>query len=187
MSDGVPLQGVSIEWDAGEIGSRRGTFRIHFDSRSEYKARVASLDAGAFFFDNHGQALRLKLRDFDFIEPTSFPSDVALLVFEEPLRGRDPRERMLFGNAFLQGGGWVDVLEFDPPNSEGQDGTLVAHCGDAASYQRLRNFLDEPHGSSLSSLNGQGHWYVNRISDDGNESGPFPQVVHFRLRWLRLE
>lgn len=187
MNDVTPFEGISIEWDSGNLGSRKGIFTVHFESRADYKAMSARLDLGILVFNNQGQGMRLRLRDSDLIEPTTFPSDIPLSVQEELLQEADPREMMFFGNNFLQASERVYAIEFHPPTPEGQDGLLVVTCRDNLAYQQLRRFLDEPHGSSLASLNGRGQWYVNRISDDGNDRGPFPCVVRVRIRWLRLD
>lgn len=74
------------------------------------------LDLDILVLNNQRQGTRLKLRDSDLIEPTTFPSDIPLSVQEELLQEANPREMMFFGNNFLQAGERVYMIEFHPPN-----------------------------------------------------------------------
>lgn len=84
------------------LGSRKGVFRVHFESRADYKAMSARLDLGILVFNNQGQGMRLRLRDSDLIEPTTFPTDIPLSVQEEPLQEADPREMMFSETIFYE-------------------------------------------------------------------------------------
>jgi hypothetical protein len=186
VSKGIPLD-CSFEWDAGTSGRRSGTMQVQIGSLADYRALVSRLIPGTLLFDQQSRAQRMRLADPDHRPPRSFPAQATLRVVEEPFRDDDPRDRMRFGNNYLQAGAWVEVVDFQPPSSDGQQGRLVALCDDADSYAELRRFLDEPHGSALSALDGRGQWYVNRVSDTGSVDRPFPQAVTATLRWLRLD
>jgi hypothetical protein len=138
--------------------------QVQIGSLADYRALVSQLIPGTLLFDQQGRAQRMRLADPDQRPPRSFPAQATLRVVEEPFRDDDPRDRMRFGNNYLQAGAWVEVIDFQPPSSGGQQGRLVALCDDADSYAELRRFLDEPHGSALSALDGRGQWSVNRIS-----------------------
>lgn len=186
MSKGIPLE-ASFEWEPGPIGKRSGTMRFQVESLADYKSVVSRLVVGTIVYDQQRHAQRMRIADPDQRPPRNFPAQPTLGVIEELLHENDPRDRMSFGNNFLQANAWVDVIDFQPPSKEGDSGRLVVWCDDADSYAELRRFVDEPHGSALSAWDGRGQWYVNRVSDSGNASGDFPQVVTVALRWLRLE
>ena len=186
MSQGIPVD-CSFEWDAGTSGQRSGTMRVQVGSLADYRAVVSRLIPGTLLFDQQGRGKRLRIADPDQRPPRTFPAQATLRVVEEPFRDDDPRDRMSFGNGYLQATGWVEVIDFEPPGSDGKEGRLVALCSDADSYADLRRFVDEPHGSALSAWDGRGQWYVNRTSDTGSADRPFPQVVTVTVRWLRLD
>ncbi len=186
VSKGIPID-CSLEWEAGTIGRRPGTMQVRVGSLDDYRAVVSRLIPGTLLFDQQGHAQRIRVTDPDQRPPRTFPAQATLSVVEEPFREGDPTDRMLFGNNFLQAGASVLVTDFQPPNADGQQGSLTAICDDADSYAELRRFVDEPHGSALSALDGRGQWYVSRISDTGSVDHPLPQAVTVTLRWLRLE
>ena len=183
MTSGIPLHVLSLDWDQGEPGRRRGTLTVRFDSRADYMGAIARLHPGTIMFDNLGRALHLRLAEPLPPEPTGFPCESRLPVVEQELPSGSARFRMRFGNNFLQAGAWVEVIELLPPTPDGQDGLLRVWCDTAAEYEQLRRFVDEPHGSALSYADGSGgQWFVQRIDDDGNPAGSFPQTVTVRLR-----
>jgi len=186
VSNGIPVD-CSFEWDAGTIGGRSGTMQVQIASLADYRAVVSRLIPGTLLFDPQGHAQRVRLTDPDHRPPRTFPAQATLRVVEEPFREDDPRDRMRFGNNFLQAGAWVLVIDFQPPSPDGQPGRLTAFCDDADSYAELRRFVDEPHGSALSAFDGRGQWYVSRISDTGSVDHPFPQAVTVTVHWARLE
>jgi hypothetical protein len=183
--------GIAVDctfvWDEGTVGTRSGTMQVNVESRDEYRAVVSRLVTGSVMFDQQRRGRRMRIADPDQRPPMRFPAEATLPVIEEPFRDDDPRDRMNFGNNFLQAGTWVDVIEFEPPSKDGQDGRMVVLCNDADTYAELRRFVDEPYGSLLNSWDGRGSCYVNRISDTGSTDRPFPQVVTVTLRWLRLD
>src|SRR5580700_3086965 len=176
MSRGLALDG-SFEWDAGASGERSGTMHVQVGSLADYRVVVSRLIPGTLLFDPQGHAQRIRLADPDQRPPRTFPAQANLGVVEEPFREGDPRDRMRFGNNYLQSGAWVEAIDFQAPTSDGEPGRLTAFCDNADSYTELRRFVDEPHGSALSALDGRGQWYVNRISDNGSLNQPFPQAV----------
>ncbi len=186
MNRGIPMD-CSFEWDAGPNGQRSGTMRVQIGSLADYRAVVSRLIPGTLVFDPQGRAQRMRIADPDQRPPRTFPAEATLRVVDEPLCADDPTDRMRFGNNFLQAGAWVEIIDFRPPTTEGGPGLLVARCDDSDSYAELRRFLEEPHGSALSALDGRGQWYVNAVTVTGSLDGPFPQVVTATLRWLRLE
>ncbi len=183
MTEGMSLEVVGLEWDEGQPGRRSGTLTARFENRPEYMAAISRLYPGTLMFDGLGQALHLALAEPLPPEPSTFPCESQLAVVEREAPPGSPKSRMRFGNNFLQAGAWVDVVDFLPPTAEGDEGLLRAWCDTAAAYAELRRFLDEPHGSALSRLDGSGaQWYVQRIDDDGDATGTFPQTVTVRLR-----
>ncbi len=186
MNKGIPVD-CSFDWDAGPSGQRTGTLKLEVGSLDDYRALVSRLIPGTVLFDQQGHGQRMRLADPDTRPPRTLPAQATLHVIEGPFRDEDPRDRMNFGNNFLQAGTWVEVIGFEPPSEDGQEGRMVAVCNDADTYAELRRFVDEPHGSLLNAWDGRGSWYVNRISDTGNPDCPFPQVVTVTLRWLRLD
>jgi hypothetical protein len=186
VNSGRPLD-CSFAWDEGTIGQRSGTLVVQLASLADYSALVSRLIIGTLLFDPQGHAQRMRLADPDHQPPRTFPAKAILHVTEEPFRDDDPRDRMSIGNDFLQAGTWVEVIEFEPPSKDGQEGRMVAVCNDADTYSELRRFVDEPHGSALNAWDGWGQWFVNRISDTGSVDRPFPQVVTVTVRWLRLD
>lgn len=175
---------ASFVWGEGTIGQRAGTLEVQLASLADYSAMVSPLIIGTVLFDPQGHAHRMRLADPDNRPPRTFPAKATLHVIEEPFRDDDPRDRMTFGNGVLQATAWADVIEFEPPSEDGHEGHMVVVCNDADTYAELRRFLDEPHGSLLSALDGRGGWRVNRHSDTGSVDLPFPQVVTVTLRWL---
>jgi hypothetical protein len=182
MSNGMNLQVRSLEID--ERGS--GTLTARFERRADYKRAVAGLGYGTLLFDNRGQGHHLRLAHPLPTDPPTFPCEVGLPVLEEPIPPGQPTHLMWFGNNFIQAAGPVQVVDFLPPSSDGGEGRLRAWCDTADEYEQLRRFLDEPHGSALSRMDGSGQqWYVQRIEDDGEGEMPYPKAVTFRLRWRR--
>jgi hypothetical protein len=185
VNRGISLD-CTFEWDAGTIGQRTGTMQVPVGSLDDYRAVVSQLIPGTLGFDPQGHSQRMRLADPDHRPPRTFPAQATLRVIEEPLRDDDPRDRMNLGNNFLQATAWVEVIDFQPPSSKGEEGRMDVLCGDADTSADLRRFVDEP-GSMLAAWDGRGSWYVNRIYDTGSVDRPFPQVVTVALRWLRLE
>jgi hypothetical protein len=116
VSKGIPLD-CSLEWDAGTSGRRSGTMQVQIGSLADYRALVSRLIPGTLLFDQQGHAQRMRLADPDHRPPRSFPAQATLRVVEEPFRDDDPRDRMRFGNNYLQAGAWVEVIDFQPPSS----------------------------------------------------------------------
>lgn len=182
--NGIPVTVRSLDWaDDG-----RGQLVVHVERRADFKALVARLDADTVIFDNLGKAHHLSLGDGPPREPETYPSDTSIAVTErEPPVGA-PSKQMIFGNNFLKSGMYVQVVDFDPPTPEGTNGTLCALCMTSAEYAQLRKFLDEPHGSAFSSMDGSGkQWFLQRIVDDASVDGPFPRNATFEVRWHRSE
>lgn len=181
------MQGRKLDVQSLELDDAGGgTLTVHFEGRADYKGAVAALSQGTLLFDRSGQAHHLRVEESLTDDPPTFPCDVGLPVREEPVPPGQPTSIMWFGNNFLQAGGPVQVVKFQPPTRDGGEGRLRAWCDSQSDYEQLRRFLDEEHGSALSTVDGSGQqWYVHRIDDDADERQPFPKAVTVRLQWRR--
>lgn len=178
-SSGISVETVSLEMDDA---SGRGRLTVRVPDRPALMAVIAHLDGGGVLGGIESGA-RFLVLDEDVEVPSTFPAEVTLDVIESELPDYAPRFRMAFGNNVLQSGCWVNVISFTPPTEDGStEGTLRAYCETLEEYHELRRFTDEPHGSALRSMEGP-MWFVQRLTDDGEQAQSFPQVVTFRMRW----
>ena len=182
MSNAMPLQVTNLS--VNNLGL--GELTVQFESLAAYKATITRLHVGTILTDNHGAAHYLSLADIEHAQPPTFPEETRIPVIESELPADSVTRRMMFGNNYLQSGCLLHVIDFDPPSPAGEHGSLRAEVGSAKEYDEIRRFLDEEHGSALSSLDGTGQWYVHRLSDDGKPKAVFPQKVNFQIEWLRL-
>lgn len=131
-------------------------------------------------FDEGGRGRRFRLAELP-PEPEEFPCEPQLRVIVGEVPPGTPSSRMRLGNNYLQAGAWVQVIDFVPPTPEGDEGVLRAWCDSPEELEELRRFLQEPHGSSLASLDSSGQWHVSGLDDDGDPADEFPQTVTFRI------
>lgn len=180
-----PLTVTDLTLDAAGTGS----LEILFQNLADYFAAIARLDEGRAIVDNRGRFHHLKLQGAaPDLTRDAFPRRVQLGVVARPVPEDVPGGRvMLFGNSFLRSQSWVHAVDFAPPSQAGTEGLLRVYCTTKSDYDELTYFVDEPHGSALSALDGKGQWYVHRIADAGGYPDDFPQIVDVRLEWLRLD
>lgn len=183
-SGGIPIDVVSLNMDKA---SGRGGLTVRVPDRPALMAVVAHLDGGGVLGGIEVGVARFLVLDEEVEVPSTFPAEVTLGVTETEMPDYAPRFRMSFGSNYLQSSCWVNVISFSPPaEDESVEGALRVLCETSEEYHELRRFTDEPHGSALRSMEGP-MWFVQRITDDGEQAQSFPQIVTFRLRWLHTE
>jgi hypothetical protein len=179
VTDGMRLDVVNLQLD----GSGEGTLTVRSNTLADYKAALAHLASGPTLLD----PLSSRWRRLDLVSSPperwlAFPTEVVLTVVEKELPEDTATERMVVGNNKLQANRYVDVVSFDPPSEEGDEGLLRVECASKDDYRDIRRFLDEEHGSALLPRGG-GRYYVHRIDDDARPGQPFPKNVSFRMEW----
>ena len=181
MENGIPVNVTSFSTDP----DGHGTMIVAVDGLADFKGIVARLHPGTIMFDKQQVAHYVRLED-EPPAPAAFPAECVIRFIETAPPADGVVRRMNFGNGYLGGGAFVQVVEFEGPTKEGAPGHLRFQVDSPEEFTNLLRFLDEPRGSSLSAWDGSGQWYVHRTSGgDIDLRKPFPQRVEAHLEWRR--